>query len=113
MELLGHENQTIDATAIEGNTALLAATQLIQKMCLCLVKRAQDKGYQVPQPLPAPEGHKKTLEGVVKEAFTLLETVKDIKDLEYERLMLESILNDYVDTEDSIKERKKKGEGRC
>ncbi len=74
------------------------------------MKRAKEQGQQLP--VPVPEGHKKTLEDVVKEAFTLIERAKDIKDLEYERLMLESILNDYVDTKNGIKERKKKGEGR-
>lgn len=62
--------------------------------------------------LKAPEGHKKTLENVVKEAFTLLESVREMPDVEYETLMLKSILNDYVDTRGEVKEKKKKGKGR-
>lgn len=110
--LLDYREQIVDSTGIEGNCALLGTVSLIQKMCAYVVRRAKERGYTVPEPPKAPEGHKKSLDDVVKEAQTILETVKEIREVAYERLMLESILNDYVDTDEGIRERKKKGEGR-
>lgn len=110
--LLDYENQFMDSTAVRGDVALLGTTQLIQKMCEYVVTRARERGYTIPEPPKTPEGCKKTLEDTVKDAHTILEAARGIADLECEKLMLESILNDYVDTEKEIKERKKKGPGR-
>jgi len=92
--------------------ALLDTTQLIQKMCAHVQKKLERAGYTLPA--TAEEKKKETLQDAVKKASSLIETTSDISEIQNEREMLKSVLEDYTEYDErgEAKERKQKGSGR-
>lgn len=106
---LDHEVQFIDTTAVEGNAAVLGTTQLIKKASQLLIKEMEENKCKAPVTFEKKESLQKTVE----KALNILETASDIPEVEHNREILKSILDDYVEiTDDKVKERKKKGKNR-
>ncbi|MBU7042029.1 MAG: IS1182 family transposase [Theionarchaea archaeon] len=106
--------QFMDATSIYADIALLNTTALIKKTCRQLITAAKSAGYKLSVTFNEKERDKKrALKDAVTQAVTLLEDTTEMKEVETEREMLQSILSDYIEwKEETVRERKKKGKGR-
>ena len=106
---LDSKNQFIDASSILGDVAVCSTAQLISKACLHLARKLEEEGH----PVTFEEEKKESLQKIAEKASSLLEAAANIPEAEHQREILRSILSDYTECENgTIKERKKKGEGR-
>lgn len=106
---LDHILQFTDTTAVEGDVAVCTTAQLIVNACTLVIKRLKEEGYTVAVTFEK----KEQLQTIVEKAFILLEETEHVGEVEYEREMLKSILEDYIEIKDgTAQERKKKGKNR-
>jgi IS5 family transposase len=107
--LLDNKKQSIDASAVDGDIAVLGTIELIKKGCFGVIREMKEKNHDA-----CIEFEKKeSVESVVKKALKLLKDSEPIQGIEHGRNILQSILDDNITiTENEIKKRKKKGKGR-